>query len=191
METEKHVDDFDQIDRTLAGENLAFDLLVKKYHQRMFLVAFRITQNRDEAEDVTQQAFLKAFVNLHKFKKKSSFSTWLYRITCNIAINSFQQRKKMTTGVDEKMIQSNNNGLQALEIQEDVAQVRQAIKKLPKKQRITLILRVYEKLPFKEIAKILKCSEGGAKANYFQAISKMKKNLASYMKLGGSNNEMS
>ncbi|MBN2383267.1 sigma-70 family RNA polymerase sigma factor [bacterium] len=174
-------DDNYWIDRVLAGETEAFGVLVKRYQQKMFRVAYRITLEAAEAEDVTQQAFLKAFLHLQRFRRQSAFSTWLYRITCNIALNSYKAKQRMKPGTGEADLISFEHGLTTIERTEEVTAVRKAIRALPKRQRLTLVLRMYEQLPFKEIAAILRCSEGGAKANYFQAIVKMKKLLTSFV----------
>ncbi|MFC1851787.1 RNA polymerase sigma factor [candidate division CSSED10-310 bacterium] len=180
-EKQKDVD-LECIDRVLSGERGAYGILVTKYYQKMYRVAYRITGSSADAEDALQQAFLKSFTNLHTFKKKSTFSTWLYRITSNISINIYHQKKKETVGVEEDSISTVDDGLRAIESKEEIDTVRKAIRKLPKKQRLTLIFRVYEKLAYKEIAAILKCSEGAVKANYFHAVTKLKNELTSYMK---------
>jgi len=173
--------DFSIIARTLAGETHAFDELVDKYYQRMFNLAYRMTMNEADAQDIIQQAFLKSFVHLGQFKRKSSFATWLYRITTNLALNNCKGKRRIHVSLRENDIVDQDHGLKTLESREEVSMVRQAIEKLPDRQRATLVLRVYEKLPFQEIATIMHCSEGGAKANYFQAIVKMKDRLKDYI----------
>ncbi len=174
--------DFELIDKTLEGHHAAFDVLVKRYDRQISLLAYRIVRNQDDAADITQEVFLKAFEALRSFRKKSSFHTWLYRITSNSCIN-FLRKHRARQHIEfanyhvAREAESLEN-LHKIELQ-DV--VNNAIDRLPEKQKATVRLRVCEGLSHREVSKILKCSVGTAKANYFHAIRNLRRFMKSYI----------
>ncbi len=158
---------------------------VRMYQQFVFATALRFTQNYDDADDISQEVFIKALNNLSSFKGESSIKTWLYRITTNMCI-TFKRKKSFVSlfSKDDKAeeffnIESNEmNPQQKLEGEEFTANFYRALSKLPEKQRETFALRYFDELPYEEISKLLGTSVGGLKANYFQAVKK----LAVYLK---------
>jgi RNA polymerase sigma-70 factor, ECF subfamily len=171
--------DFDLIDLTLNGERNAFEVLIERYRNSIYALAFRMLRNHEDASDISQDVFFKAYEALTTFKKKSSFHTWLYRIATNSCINylrkySAQQQVELAT-YHAAQEADTIDSLYKLELQ-DV--VNCAIDKLPEKQKATVILRVCEGLSHREVSKKLDCSVGTAKANYFHAI----RNLRRFMK---------
>jgi RNA polymerase sigma-70 factor (ECF subfamily) len=174
--------DFELIDLTLNGERTAFEILVERYKNSIYALAFRMLRNHDDAADISQDVFFKAYEALGTFKKKSSFHTWLYRIATNSCINylrkqNAQQEVELATYHAAKQSDTLDS-LYKLELQ-DV--VNTAIEKLPEKQKATVILRVCEGLSHREVSKQLHCSVGTAKANYFHAIRNLRRFMKNYI----------
>ena len=167
------------IDVTLAGTTAAFGILIQRHQRQMYALALKMVRNHDDAADIAQEVFLKAYEVLGSFQKKSSFHTWLYRITVNFCINHLRRDKaqyhvelESYHAVEAAEVFDN---MDSVEVQDELTD---AIHRLPEKQQTTVMLRAGEGLPYKEIAKILGCSVGTVKANYFHAV----KNLRRYMK---------
>lgn len=167
------------IDITLTGNNQAFEELVKRHQRQIYGLALKMLRNPEDAMDVAQEVFMKAYEVLGTFKKKSSFHTWLYRIAVNFCINHLRRDKSQHHVQLETYhaVQSAKafENLDTMELQDEL---NDAIRNLPEKQQTTVLLRVCEGLPYKEIASILDCSVGTVKANYFHAV----KNLRRFMK---------
>jgi RNA polymerase sigma factor (sigma-70 family) len=159
------------------GDESAFNELVLRYQERIYWVARRIVNEHEAADDVTQDVFVKAYESLRDFRAESSFYTWLYRIAVNIALNALRRRKVKEFFRIDELFEVEDPGAQApdeaVESDEDRALIEQAIALLPNKQRSVFLLRFYEEMPYEEIAKILKTSVGGLKANYFHAVRKI------------------
>ncbi|PIE33538.1 hypothetical protein CSA56_11475 [candidate division KSB3 bacterium] len=174
--------DFELIDLTLEGDQEAFDLLVKRYSGSIYTLAYRMLRNQDDAADICQEVFLKAYEALRTFRKKSSFHTWLYRIATNSCINylrkhSTQHHVELSAYHAVKEADT-LEALYKIELQ-DV--VNEAIEKLPEKQKATVMLRVCEGMSHREVSRILKCSVGTAKANYFHAIRNLRRFMKNYI----------
>jgi RNA polymerase sigma-70 factor (ECF subfamily) len=175
----KTLTDNQLIDLTLAGTVSAFEELVGRHQRQIYALAFKMVRNQDDAADIAQDVFLKAYEVLGTFKKQSSFHTWLYRITVNFCIN-YLRRDKAQYHVELETYHAVQAAeafetMDTMELQEEL---NNAIKNLPEKQQTTILLRVCEGLPYKDIAHILGCSVGTVKANYFHAV----KNLRRFMK---------
>lgn len=174
--------DFELINSTLQGDRNAFEVLVERYRSSIYALAFRMLCNHEDAADISQDVFFKAYEALGTFKKKSSFHTWLYRIATNSCINylrkySVQQQIEFETYHAAKEADTLDS-LYKIELQ-DV--VNTAIDKLPEKQKATVILRVCEGLSHREVSKKLECSVGTAKANYFHAIRNLRRFMKNYI----------
>lgn len=173
--------DFDIIDRCLAGDRRAFDDLVRKYQRDVYQLAYRITRNGEDAKDLAQDAFVQAHRSLQSFQRKSSFYTWLYRITVNLCLNHLKGAARMDPGeVGDRVPDAREDALDTLAREERDRAVAEAISTLPPQQRATLTLRVHHGLSHKEIAEVLECSEGTAKANYFHAVRGLQARLARF-----------
>lgn len=185
LPTQRHLkerNDFDLIDLTLQGERSAFEVLVERYRGSIFALAFRMLRNQEDAADIVQDVFFKAYEALATFRKKSSFHTWLYRIATNSCINylrkySAQQQIELATYHAARQSDTLDS-LYKLELQEVV---NTAIDKLPEKQKATVILRVCEGLSHREVSRKLSCSVGTAKANYFHAIRNLRRFMKNYI----------
>ncbi len=168
-------EDLDLIRRAAGGEREAFDELVVKYQKPLYSLLYRMVSSHDDAADLLQKTFVKAFTGLGSFERRSTFKTWLYQIAINLAKNVYRDRASARhVPIDNVVIRKNPRTLETLIARENRLLLRQALAKLPEKQRCTLILRIQEEKKFEEIAVIMKCSVGTAKANYHHAVQKLK-----------------
>jgi RNA polymerase sigma-70 factor, ECF subfamily len=170
--------DSEVIQRVLAGDGAAFDLLVRQYQERIYRLAYRMTHNAEDAKDLAQEAFVQAYRSLGGFRQRSSFSTWLYRITMNLCLNHLKSAGRMDPAeVDGLLADPRQNSLDAILSHERDRALSAAIEALPPQQKATLTLRVQHGLSHREIAEVLECSEGTAKANYFHAVRGLQRRL--------------
>jgi len=168
--------DLDLITRTAGGEREAFNELVLKYQKPLYSLLYRMVSNHEDAADLLQKTFVKAFTGLAGFERRSSFKTWLYQIAINLAKNVYRDRSRVEqVNIDDVVIKREPRTLDVLIAKESRQRLREALTGLPEKQRITLLLRIQENKKFDEIAGIMKCSTGTAKANYHHAVQKLKK----------------
>ena len=167
--------DNELIDRYAAGDREAFNALVEKHQKPLYALVYRMVSNHEDAADILQKTFVKAFTGLSGFERRSSFKTWLYQIAINLAKNIYRDRAKARhVSLDDVVIRKDPKTLEALIRKEHHHLLLQAIGSLPEKQRLTLMLRVQNSLKFEEIANVMQCSLGTAKANYHHAVQKMK-----------------
>jgi RNA polymerase sigma-70 factor (ECF subfamily) len=168
-------EDLDLITRTEEGDREAFNELVIKYQKPLYSLLYRMVSNHEDASDLLQKTFVKAFTGLGSFERRASFKTWLYQIAINLAKNMYRDRGRVEyVHIDDVVIRKNPRTLETLIHNESRMLMRQALGDLPEKQRMTLLLRVQEGKKFEEIAAIMKCSLGTAKANYHHAVQKLK-----------------
>ena len=158
------------------GDDTAFDQLYEKYHVSIYSICYRYTRNEADAQDLTQEIFIKIYRNLRKFKMRSKFFTWVYRITVNSCI-SFKRRDRFIRPLPETMSSSHSLGEN---VRLKVA-VDNALRKLPERQRMTFILRHYEGYTFNEIGEIMGITGGAAKANHHHAIRKLRAYLEDWL----------
>jgi RNA polymerase sigma-70 factor (ECF subfamily) len=167
--------DNELIDRYAAGDREAFNALVQKHQKPLYALVYRMVSNHEDAADLLQKTFVKAFTGLSGFERRSSFKTWLYQIAINLAKNTYRDRAKVQqVSLDDVVIAKDPRTLDTLIHKEHHQMLLQAVGSLPEKQRLTLMLRVQNGLKFEEIASIMECSLGTAKANYHHAVQKMK-----------------
>lgn len=168
-------EDLELIEKTAAGDREAFNELVIRYQKPLYSLLYRMVSNHEDAADLLQKTFVKAFTGLGTFEQRSSFKTWLYQIAINLAKNVYRDRSRVEqVNIDDVIIKRNPRLLESLIAKESRTILRQALKVLPEKQRLTLIFRIHEDRKFEEIAEIMKCSIGTAKANYHHAVRKLK-----------------
>lgn len=174
-------DELQLIERFKNGDEQSFNLLVHRYKEKVYWIVRRMIPDHDEADDVTQNVFIKVYHSLGSFKGDSSFYTWIYRIAVNLSLNELRRKKlRRTFSIDDDVHQLRSDEIHAhekMENDERTQQIREAIEKLPEKQKKVFLLRYYEELPYDEIAKILHTSVGGLKANYFHAVKKIGEHL--------------
>lgn len=167
--------DNELIDRYAAGDREAFNTLVQKHQKPLYALVYRMVSNHEDAADILQKTFVKAFTGLSGFERRSSFKTWLYQIAINLAKNIYRDRAKVQhVSLDDVVIRKDPRTLDVLIRKEHHHLLLQAVGSLPEKQRMTLLLRVQNGLKFEEVATIMQCSLGTAKANYHHAVQKMK-----------------
>jgi RNA polymerase sigma-70 factor (ECF subfamily) len=180
-----HQPDFELIQRALAGETAVFDGLVRQYQQEIYRLTYRMTRNAEDAKDLAQETFVRAYRSLGTFRGQSRFSTWLYRIAVNLCLNHLESSARQDPAeVDERLPDARTDSLSALLDDERDRALAEAIETLPPQQKATLTLRVQQGLGHREIAEILECSEGTAKANYFHAVRALQRKLAAFTDAG-------
>ncbi|MEO8483958.1 MAG: sigma-70 family RNA polymerase sigma factor, partial [Acidobacteriota bacterium] len=165
------------VDAFLAGRSDAFDIIVERHRRQVYLLCYRFAGNHEDASDLAQDVFVRAFRGLKTFKGQSSLATWLYRIGVNTSLNKAAVKRVVTEPIEpERHVDTGRTDpLEDIVRSEDAAQIRAAIRQLPPKQRATLILRVYHELPHEEIARALGSSVGAVKANFFHALGNLRK----------------
>lgn len=178
-----------------AGDMTALAVIVEKHKRHVYRLAFQITKNHEDANDVMQDTFLKVYESIHSFRKESAFETWLYRIVVNQAINLVKRRERRReaplSGTTETQIRSElkrasnfrNNPHLSVERKELQRQVTQAVNSLPIKHRMVVILHEFEGLTHPKIASILNCSEGTVRSRLHYARKKLRERLKSYVEL--------
>lgn len=178
-------DDLELLDRCVAGDREAFDGLVLKHQKPLFAMLYRMVSDADDAADILQKAFVKAFINIRGFERRSSFRTWLYQIAINLAKNMYRDRARAAkVPLDDVIIRSDPKTLEGLIKKETRDRLYQALAELPDKQRMTVMLRIQQQKKFEEIAGIMKCSLGTSKANYHHGVQKLKALLGEELKDG-------
>ncbi len=178
-------DDSQLVQAAQTGNESAFNILVLRHRLSVFHTIIGLVGDRDEAEDLTQDAFVKAYENLSTFRAGSSFYTWLYRIAVNISLNRLRARKVRSffrLDSDEIVLPAPDETDASVEQAEFMQRARGAIMKLPDKQRAVFILRYFRELSHAEIAEIMDRDIGTIKANYHQAVKKLRDQLGPYVR---------
>jgi len=168
-------EDADLVDRYLAGDMSAFDELMIRYERQIYRVCYRFVENREDAMDLAQEVFIKAFEHLGSFRRESSLKTWLYRIAMNHCINHVKKHSQDFVEVTEYTGSVRATVQSQLEDREQREQFRRLVKQLPPKQKAILELRINEQLSYEEIARISGRSISTIKASVFFALEKMRK----------------
>src|SRR5436190_18225613 len=163
------------VERYLAGDMTAFDELMIRYERQIYRVCYRFVDNRDDAMDLAQDVFIKAFEHLSSFRRESSLKTWLYRIAMNHCINHVKKHSQEFVEVTEYTGSIRPSVHAQMEHQEQREQFRRMIKHLPPKQKAILELRINEQLSYEEIAKISGRTVSTIKASVFFALQKLRK----------------
>ena len=174
------LDDAALVTAASAGRREAFDVIVERHRRTVYQVCYRFVNNHEDASDLAQDAFVRAWRGLKNFKGESALSTWLYRITVNVCLNRVSAKTPLSEPIEstEHMADLRIEGAQHAMLREErAAAVRRAISSLPKKQRATLILRTYHDMSHQQIADVLGNSVGAVKANFFHALANLKKIL--------------
>ena len=160
------------------GNRDAFRFLVERYSRGVFRLGYRMTGNEQDAEDVVQEAFLRAFRQLNRYESRSSFSTWLYRIAANYSLDLIRSRRS-TEAVEDVTLMEPSPGperlLEGVRMQETLDA---ALKALTQQERTAFVLRHYEGLSIEEISGTLGINNNAAKHSVFRAVQKLRKALA-------------
>lgn len=172
-------DDRALVEACLAGDRAAFDTIVERHQRQVYQVCYRFMNNHEDAADLAQDVFVRAYRGLRGFKGNSTLATWLYRIAVNVCLNRVATKTPPFEPIER--VERVDRGVEPADAavlrEERATHVRAAIARLPRKQRATLILRVYHDLPHDQIAAILGSSVGAVKANFFHALANLKKLL--------------
>lgn len=165
----------------LNGNQNAFNLIVRKYQKKVYWVIRKMVLDHDDADDITQEVFLKLYRSLGEFRGDSKFFTYVYKIAINFSLNHLNKNKKTANrkvDLEETSLRSNEKTAdEEMESRERTKLLEEAIKSLPEQQRAVFNMRYYDNLSYEEISQIMNKSTGGMKANYFHAIKKIEKFL--------------
>lgn len=151
---------------------LRYEDVVDRHHVQVYHFAYRMLQNRADAEDVTQEVFLRALRSLPKLRRASSLKTWLFKIATRLCIDHWRAVRPVSFA--PILAVENHGPAAALERNELQARLQEAIGRLHEKQRSTLVLRVFHQLTFREIAEVMGSPLGTVKANYHHAVSRLR-----------------
>ncbi|TMA11244.1 MAG: sigma-70 family RNA polymerase sigma factor [Deltaproteobacteria bacterium] len=175
---------------TLAqkGEHKAFEELVERYKQKAYRIAFDFTRDREEAKDLSQEAFLRAFTHLNGFDQRASFYTWFYRILVNLCLDyrrrgqrvswqPFEEHDGKTAEKNEIANPGPSPDREAMS-GEISRKIGAALNSLPPKQRTAFVLKNHEGLSIREIAKIMQTAEGTVKTHIHRAVLALRQSLA-------------
>ena len=167
--------DVELIERYFAGDTSAFDEIMIRYERQIYRVCYRFVEHREDAMDLAQDVFVKAFEHLPTFRRESTLKTWLYRIAINHCLNHVKKHSQEFVQVTEFTSSTKLSAQAELEHQERRQRFRRLVKRLPPKQKAILELRVNEQLSYEEIAKISGRSVSTIKASVFFALEKLRK----------------
>ena len=189
--------DGDLVRQALAGQQRAFDELIKRYQRQAVAVSYRLLGNSHDALEVTQDAFLKGYSSLSTLQKPEAFGGWLMRIVSNLSLNFRRGRKNRTqlplgdllgatdsqatdAGGSEWMARS-GDPVRTLESQEMGQKLQEALKQLPEKQRLAIIMFTVQEMPQKDVAEALGCSVEAVKWHVFQGRKRLKEMLKEHL----------
>ena len=183
----EHQQDNIYITKVLEGDRNAFAYLVDKYKTMVYSLALRVVKDREEAEEISQDAFIKAYQSLASFKGKAKFSSWLYRIVYNTAISKLRQQPAGRVSLDESNISDtlymeSKENYDTLSAEERKKYLEKALDSLDRDEKMFVILYYYEEQDLDEIASIAGLTKTNTKVKLFRARKKMLTVLQSYLK---------
>jgi len=177
-------DDAALVAASKAGNQDAFAILVQRHQRRVFNLVFRMLQQYEESNEVTQDAFFAAWQGLSSFRGDARFSTWLYRIAYNCALKQLEQRKRdsaLQVAIQTEAVENEEQvGVDLVEKHDRQALVREHLSTLPAKYRIVLILRHLQEMTYEEMAEILTMPIGTIKTHLFRARNLLKERLVAF-----------
>lgn len=186
------------IERTIAGDRDAFRLLVDRHSRYVFRLAYRLTGNQQDAEEVVQEAFLRAYQKLEQFEARANFGTWVYRIASNYAIDRMRQRRKEEARMEAPAArQEDGDNRDPLDLIADSSptperltqsvelkkRMQQALSELTEAERTAFIMRHWEGCGIEEISAALKTSSSATKNTVFRSVQKLRKLLEPHLGL--------
>jgi RNA polymerase sigma factor (sigma-70 family) len=184
--------DLDLVHRSQAGDLSAYEELVRRYHGRIYGLIYSMVSSREDAEDLAQEVFVKAWKALGHFREQAGFYTWIYRIALNRTIN-FRKRRNRRKTVDEfdpdiktaesyREFSSKGSVLRKMSLGEFQRKMNAAMLKLSEKHRAVVTMHDIQGMPHGEIAKIMGCSEGTVRSRLFYAHKQLQAELAEFVK---------
>jgi RNA polymerase sigma factor (sigma-70 family) len=172
---EAAIDEIELINSIKQGELTAWSDIINRYQRPIYYFTAKLLKNHHQAADITQQVFIMAYKKIDQLKRPEQFKPWLYKIALNFCNSYFQRiRRYVFVDVAETNLKTEDSLLDDIIDRETRSRLKQAVGKLPKRQRLTVMLRVYQGLNYNDIAIILGCSPDAAKANYHHALNKLK-----------------
>ncbi len=169
--------DQELVEQVRKGVRPAFTQLMRRYQERVYWTARRIVGSHDDADDIAQETFIRAYLALGDYRGDASFFTWLYRIAVNLSLNAVRKRQLVhylhQSEIVNRLFPSSDDPARDAEERDMMTRLEKAVAKLPDKQRAVFVMRYYDELSYEEISEILKTSVGGLKANYFHALRKV------------------
>lgn len=167
--------------RARSGDSDAFRVLVERHSRALFRLAFRMTGNQQDAEDVVQESFLRAFKQLGKFDQRASFGTWLYRIAANCSLDLVRARKRRPGESEEEVVlqlPAHEPSPERMALSGEVRErVMEAMGELSANERTAFVLRHFEGMRIEEVSRVLDCQPGAAKHSVFRAVQKLRRSL--------------
>lgn len=186
--------DADVMLRVKAGDNSAFDYLVQKYRRPMVNFMYRMAHNAAGAEDLAQEVFLRVYRSRESYEASAKFTTWLYRIATNLAVNHARdtrhERPENQVSLDEPDEESGRtldlaDGTPSVEEnlvqRERLVAIRQRVQALPERQRIAVVMHKYQQMDYHQIADVLKLSESATKSLLFRAYETLREQLREFV----------
>jgi RNA polymerase sigma-70 factor (ECF subfamily) len=180
--------------RVAAGDDSAFDYLVQKYRRPMVSFMYRMTRNQSIAEELAQEVFLRVYRSRQTYAASAKFTTWLYRIATNLAVNHARDTKHerpenivcidepdQETGLTVDVADGSLNAEQSILRRERLDAIRKHVEALPERQRMAVIMHKYQGLDYKQIAAVLKLSESATKSLLFRAYETLRETLKSFI----------
>lgn len=179
------MDDYALIHNILNGSPTDFEQLIKRYQPNVFRTAMGLLHNKEDAEEITQDVFLKVYDSLPSFNQKAALSTWIYRITINTSINFLKKKKgnRLLVGLSSLLglASKDKQSEKLLTDKEEKDTLRKAMQELPEKQRLAFVLTKYEELPQKQVSDIMQISEGAVEQLVIRARNSLRKKLEKIM----------
>ena len=192
--TAESVSDADVMLRVKAGDDSAFEYLLQKYRRPMVGFMYRMTHNAAVAEDLAQEVFLRVYRSRENYEPSAKFTTWLYRIASNLAVNHARdtrhERAETTVSIDEP---DEETGLtvdipdgspaadEVMMRRERMAAIRQRVLALPERQRVAVLMHKYQQMDYRQIAQVLKLSESATKSLLFRAYETLRVQLKEFL----------
>jgi RNA polymerase sigma-70 factor (ECF subfamily) len=186
--------DADIMLRVKAGDESAFDYLVQKYRRPLVSFMYRMARNATVAEDLAQEVFLRVYRSRESYEASAKFTTWLYRIATNLAVNHARdtrhERPEVTVSLDEpdddtgttfELPDANLTAEQAMVRRERLLAIRSKVEALPEQQRLAVVMHKYQQMDYKQIADVLKKSESATKSLLFRAYETLREQLKEFL----------
>jgi RNA polymerase sigma-70 factor (ECF subfamily) len=180
--------------RVKAGDQPAFDYLVQKYRRPLVSFMYRMARNTAAAEDLAQEVFLRVYRSRHTYEASAKFTTWLYRIATNLAVNHARdtrhERPEVTVSLDEPdeetgttldVADSTVSAEESLVRRERMLAIRAKVEALPERQRLAVVMHKYQQMDYKQIAEVLKLSESATKSLLFRAYETLREELKEFI----------
>ncbi len=169
-------DDLKRIERFLNGDETAYNELVLSHRNWVVNFIENLTKNKDDAEDIAQDVFVKVYFGLKSFRNESTFKTWLYRIVIN-QLNNYFRKQKLLSWFQQDLDDSHGEDERNENHPETKRKLVKMVNKLPRMQRNVVLLRIFQDMTFRQVADILSITENSAKVSFHKA----KRNLEGYI----------